>query len=441
MTQGSPPPGRRGPGTVDAARVEDTIGDRPRLVPLFDDEHHAFRSTIRVASKAFAGDVADWERAGHLPRAPFAALGAAGVFQERWAAGPAGGLRHGVVLAEEAARISAGFGLAMTVHAEVFCGLLLRLARSEGQRAVLADALEGRAVGCFAVTEPRGGSDVQGAVTTLRRVDGGWRLEGEKRFISNAGSATHAVVLVGAPTEQPQGRRRTSLALVPLDAPGVHVTGFYPKAGTPECDAAHIEFDAVLGEDALLGPEGLGAVYAMRALVLERIAVSAQLLVAARTSLRLAAAYMRRRHQFGQRLLDHQALRHRFADATAKTWSAEAMLAGVVAAMAAGRNVTPEAAATKLLCAEAAQLATDESLQFVGGRGYTANYPFERMWRDVRLARIGAGTDEIMRELIAEAVDRSDPSYESLLDDYVEADVPTADPTSVGAHHPHNGGS
>lgn len=402
-----------------------TIGVRPRLADPFEAEHHAYRQDLRTCAKAWSPEVvAGWASEGHLPADVFAALGDAGAFTRRWERGALEGLLYAVVLAEEAARVSSGLGLAVTVHTEVFCGLIQRLGRTDRQSELLAAALAGRVIGCFAVTEPRGGSDILGVTTTLTPGDGGWHVRGEKRFISNAGTATHAVVLARRLDDNAGSRRQEQLVLIPLDANGVNVTGFYPKAGSATCDAAHIQIDTMVGDDALLGVAGLGGVHVMQALELERLAVSAQLLVAARQSLRLAAAYMRRREQFGQRLMDHQALRHRLADMTARTWMCESMLNNVVQGLRKGQRLGPETGALKLLCAETAQQATDEALQFFGGRGYTANYPLQGAWRDVRLARIGAGTDEIMRELVADAIDRADPEYEEVLDGLVADDLP-----------------
>lgn len=404
------------------ADPEMTVGGGRSLLAVPDERCELMRRTVRSALAGYAAATVDWERAGRLPRSVFRSLGESGVFRQRWADGRTGGLDLAVVLAEETATVSSGVGLAVTLHSEAFLGLLRWLGRGRHD-ALLDRGLDGEAVGCFAVTEPRGGSDIESTSCTVARTSRGWRLKGEKRFISNAAVATHALALACAP-DLPVGRN-LCLVVVPMDTSGVEVTGSYPKMGGRDCDTSHLVFDAELGDDAVLGSPGLGLIYIMKALQQERIAVSAQLVSSARASLRLAVAYMRRRTQFDRRLLDHQALRHRVADASSRLWAAESFLAAVVGAARAGRDVGHESAALKLFSAKVAGEVVDEALQFLGGRGYTSNYPVERVWRDVRLARIGAGTDEIMRELVANRADRPDRAAEVLLDRLEEADLPT----------------
>jgi alkylation response protein AidB-like acyl-CoA dehydrogenase len=328
-----------------------------------------------------------------------------------------------VVLAEETAAVSSGLGLAVTLHSEAFIALVQWLGR-HAHEDLLHAALDGHAIGCFAVTEPTGGSDIESVSSTVERApSSGWHLTGRKRFISNAATATHAVVLARGSELQPG--RDLCLVVVPMADPGVEVTGSYPTLGAQDCDTSEVLFDVDLADNAVLGTPGLGRIYVMKALEQERIAVSAQLVAATRASLRLAVAYMRRRTQFERRLIDHQALRHRVADATSRLWAAESFLAAVVQAAVDGRDVGHQSAALKLFCAKVAGEVVDEAMQFIGGRGYTSNYPFERVWRDVRLARIGAGTDEIMRELVANSADRPDRSADLLLDRLDEADGPS----------------
>jgi alkylation response protein AidB-like acyl-CoA dehydrogenase len=164
-----------------------------------------------------------------------------------------------------------------------------------------------------------------------------------------------------------------------------------------------------------------------RALELERVAVSAQLLYAARHAQAIAVAWARHRRQFGTRLLDHQALAHRLADCESELVAAESLLNSVLLLAADNRPISVHAAALKLRAAHLAAAVVDNALQTLGGRGYTQNYPLERILRDVRLARIGAGTDEVLRELIAARLDRPDPQYERLIEELQAADLPLPD--------------
>lgn len=340
----------------------------------------------------------------------------------RWEGGRVGGLRLGLALAEETAAITAGLGLACTLHCEVFLGVLDVLGSTPWHNTVREDALAGRVVGCFSVTETRGGSDIPGTSTIVERTADGWRLLGEKRYTSNIGVATHCVALARLADEPGQA---LTVVLVPLDAPGVDIVGFYPKVGTSACDLGHVVFDVELPPDAVLGRPGLGLAHVTRVLQMERLAVSAQLLVAARYCTRLAASFMRSREVAGgQKLIDMQAPRHKLAEVTADLWAAEAFAETIVAAMEAGRDVGHQTAALKLTCGQLATVCTDTALQLMGGRGYTSNYPIERIWRDVRLARIGAGTDEVIREIVAGALDRSDAEMDQVLAGLDASDLP-----------------
>jgi len=316
--------------------------------------------------------------------------------------------------------VSAGLGLAVTLHSEVFLGVLSRAARDDEQRALMQAGLRGEAIGCFAVTEATGGSDLAAVNTTARRTKAGWHIHGEKRYVSNGGRATHALVL--AQMDGYVNRNALTLFIVPLRDPGVTIPGFFPKLGTNSCDAAHIVFDGEFSESTQLGPPGGGMLLLMEALQYERMAVSAQLVAVAQASLRLAAAWARKRQQFGTRLLALQAIRHRLADVWAETLAVEALLALTVRSAIEGTDVGRATAALKLRCAAVAQKAVDEAMQILGGRGYTANFPLEGWYRDVRLARIGAGTDEVMRELIAADLDSSDMHYDKWLGILIQED-------------------
>ena len=387
-------------------------------------EVSAVRAAVRAAlSGVDDAEVDRWERDGHLPRAVLAGLGEADVFRRRWAAGAEEGLPLLAAVSEETSAVCSGLALAVLGHCEIFTGALAWLADTPGQQALLADALGGRALGCFAATEEHGGSDLAGVRTVATpRPGGGWRLTGAKRYVSNLGGATHAVVLARV-----AGRPRSSdlaLLLLPLDAPGVEVTGFFPTVGLRSCDVGAMRIDTELQPDALLGAPGLGLAYASRLLQFERIAICVQLVAGAGRALRLAAAYARRRETGGVRLLDRQAVRHRLAGHQAELWAVEGALRAVLEDAAAGLAVSHRVAGLKLVATRMAEEVTDGCLQVFGARGYTTNFPLERWWRDTRLARIGGGADEVMSDAVASFLDRRAPVEDETLDRLEAADQP-----------------
>jgi alkylation response protein AidB-like acyl-CoA dehydrogenase len=403
--------------------------ERPLFSPLLSvvGELGTFAADLRRWGARHAAEVDGWERSGHLPREVLADLGRIGAFRARWANGQRGGLPHALVLAAETSLVSSGLSLAVTLHSEIFVGCLHRFGGSEAREGLLRAALEGEVVGCFAATEPGGGSAIAATSTTATPDGDGWILSGTKRYISNAGSASHAIVVARA-ADRPAGRD-LCLFVVPLSTVGTTVAGFFPKLGTDACDAAEVVFEDVrLDSDALLCRPGVGMIGLARILWFERISVAAQLITAGHVAVRMATAHLRRRHQAGSPLVTMQALRHRLADVTAELWACEALLDNVTRAVMAGEAAGALTAALKLRCAAMAATAVDECLQMLGGRGYTRNYPAERSLRDVRLARIGAGTDEVMRETIAHALDRPDPAVEAWLRMLDALDVAQPDP-------------
>lgn len=388
------------------------------------EDDRAVRAAVRQALSGVDGATVDgWERAGHLPPDVLPRLAAAGVFRRRWAIGADAGLPALVAVSEETSAVCSGLALAVLGHSEVFLGALDWLGETERHHELREDALAGRAVGCFAATEEHGGSALSGVRTEAARLpDGRWRLTGRKKYVSNLGGATHAVALARV-----AGRPASSdlaLFVLPLAAPGATVAGFFPTVGLRSCDVGELHLDAVLPADALLGSPGLGLAYASRLLQFERIAICVQLVAGARRALRLAAAYARRRQSGGGRLIDRQAVRHRLAGFQADVWAAEGALRAVLDEARAGGPVAHRVAALKLTATAVAERVTDGCMQVFGARGYTANFPLERWWRDVRLARIGGGADEVMSDAVASYLDRPAPAEEGLLDLLEAADRP-----------------
>lgn len=376
-----------------------------------------YRDLVRATISPLRTEFDEWEREGHIPRQFFQQLGESGVFRERWRCGAAGGHHLARVLIEELTPLNGGVALATSIHSEVFIHALAHFG-SPGQKQLLEDALSGQAIGCFAATEATAGSDLTSIQATARAEGDGWRLRAEKRYTTNAGRATHVIVLATITGD----RDRPALFCLPLDLPGVMVRGYYETLGVRSADTCVLSIDALAGPDDLLGKPGHGLGIAFRLLDYERLAASAGLLAGAEVALRLARTWGRRRVQFASRLLDHQALRHRLADRWADLYAARSALDATCARLAMGQMPHVEIAATKLLAARAASLAIDETLQVFGARGYTSAFPIERMYRDVRLTRIGGGSDEVMRNIVAAFLDTEDAEAKGWVGAWEQAD-------------------
>ncbi|MFC6082769.1 acyl-CoA dehydrogenase family protein [Sphaerisporangium aureirubrum] len=391
------------------------------------DEVAGFREQVRGMLSAFdEKDFESWEQDRHIPKEVIASLGEAGLFRRRWERGAERGVPRLVAMCQEICDVSSGLALVAMGQSEVFIGALQWLGKGERQKALLEDALDGRTVGCFGATEPRGGSSLAGMRTTAVAVEGGWRLTGCKRYISNVGRADQILVL--AKMENPAHVGDLSLFLLPLDHPGVTIDGFFDTMGLHGCDVGQVTFDAELPADALLGNHGVGLLYATHLLQFERLAICAQLIASAATALRLAVAYARRRSIGNDRIMDKQAIRHRLAACQAELWNLEARLAQLVdIAQRDGRMPSHGIAALKLTAGESACRIIDTAMQVFGARGYSKNFPLERFWRDARLSRLGGGTDEVLADMVASGIDRQDPPFEDLISRLSMSDLPRMD--------------
>ncbi|HYZ79859.1 MAG TPA: acyl-CoA dehydrogenase family protein [Solirubrobacteraceae bacterium] len=264
----------------------------------------------------------------------------------------------------------------------------------------------GTAVAAFALTEPDAGSDP--AALSLHATpdgQGGYRLSGEKLWISNAPEAD--IYTVFARSEAATGARGLTAFAVPGDSEGLSGEG-------KDMLAAHaigaLTFDDVaVTADQVLGEPGAGFRVAMRTLDLFRPSVGAFAIGMARTALELATSYARERETFGKPLSEHQAVAHRLAELRAQTEAARLMVHQAALAHDAQVSDPGVAAMAKLLATEVAQAAVDAAVQFHGAVALEQGHPLEHLYRDVRAPRIYEGASEIQREIIARAMFRQAP--------------------------------
>ncbi len=262
----------------------------------------------------------------------------------------------------------------------------------------------GTAVAAFALTEPQAGSDP--AALSLRAEpdgEGGYRLTGEKLWISNAPDADIYTVFART-SDMTQGARGLTAFAIPGDAPGL--SGESKTMLTPHAIGS-LTFDRVpAGPDQVLGEPGAGFRVAMGALDLFRPSVGAFAIGMARAALELAADYALERQTFGKPLSEHQAVAHRLAELEARTQAARLLVHQAANAHDQGRHDPALAAMSKLLATEVAQQAVDAAIQFHGAVALEQGHPLEHLYRDVRATRIYEGASEIQREIIARAIFR-----------------------------------
>jgi alkylation response protein AidB-like acyl-CoA dehydrogenase len=373
---------------------------------LFSVEHDLLRASIREWARATVAPFIDeWEEAGEFPRKIFEELGDLGYLGAQYPeeyGGQGGDFAANLVLCEELSRVGAeSVSTSVAVHTAMATPPILKFGTQAQRKRYLPDLLAGRKIGALGISEPGAGSDVSSLLTRGRRYGDGWIIDGGKTFVTNGIRAD--VLLVIARTDA-GAHAKSAFSLFVIDT---HVEGFsrgrrLEKIGRHASDTAELRFDALrLPSDALLGEEGRGFQQIMWELEAERIVSAATSVALGFHALDLAIAHIESRQQFGKRIADFQAVRHNLADRTARLTAARELVHTTALRFQAGEERIPEVAMAKLVAAEALGDMADYALQLHGGYGYMAEYPIGRVWKDARVKRITAGTDEIQRELIA----------------------------------------
>ncbi|OUM86830.1 MAG: acyl-CoA dehydrogenase [Bacillus thermozeamaize] len=376
--------------------------------PYFTEEHDAFREEIR---HFFATEVApyapQWEEQGYFPLSILRRMGELGYLGLSYpveVGGRGGDYFMSVVMAEEKARCGAGgFGMAIAVQTDMATPPIYQFGTPEQIERFLKPAIRGEKLACLGITEPNHGSDVQSIETRAYRDGDEWVINGSKLYITN-GPRADFITLVARTSDAP-GYKGISLFLVELDRPGVSVAKVLDKVGMRSSDTAELVFDNVrVPHENLLGEEGKGFYQIMWELQGERVISAAGSVGSAQYAFELACSYAQGRAVAGKPLIRNQVIRHMLAEMATEIEAVRQMVYAT-AYRFARKEATPwEISMAKLAASQLAHKVIDQTLQIHGGNGYTMDYPVERMWRDSRLPRIGAGTDEIMKEIIAKGL-------------------------------------
>ncbi|OGN84216.1 MAG: acyl-CoA dehydrogenase [Chloroflexi bacterium GWC2_73_18] len=302
---------------------------------------------------------------------------------------------------EELSRVCATSGLILAVQA--LGSLPLQLAGSEEQKARwLPDLAAGRRLVAFAMTEPEAGSDPAAMRTRAHREGGGYRLEGTKRFISQGGVADlYAVFAVTDPAAR-RGRG-ISCFMVDADSAGLAVARLEHKMGIRGSPTAELVFDGVpVPADRRVGAEGEGFRIGLRTLDRSRPGIAAQAVGIAQGATDVAIRYAAERVQFGRPIGEHQMVAAMLADMATRTEAARQLLyRACVEIEVGGAAAVRWAAMCKLFAGDTAMAVTTDAVQVLGGYGYVADYPVERMMRDAKVTQLYEGTQQIQRLVIA----------------------------------------
>jgi alkylation response protein AidB-like acyl-CoA dehydrogenase len=372
-----------------------------------DDPHRLLRETVRrFARERLWPHAARWDREKHFPREELreaAAMGLLGVaIAEEW--GGAGMDYSALAIACE--EISAGDGATGTIVSvnNLVAGIIAGFGNAEQKQSWLAPVARGEKLGAFALTEPHAGSDASAITTRAIRDGNDYVLDGVKQFITSGRTADIAVVF--AVTDKAAGKKGISAFLVPTDTPGWVVARIEEKTGQRASDTAQIVLEGCrVPARNLLAEEGLGYRIALANLESGRINIAAQATGIARAALGAAIDYAKERKSFGQALIEHQAVNFRLADMATQVEAARQMYLHAARLRDAGAPCLREASMAKLFASEMAEKVCSDAIQVHGGYGYVADFPVERLWRDVRVCKIYEGASDIQRLLIGRSLE------------------------------------
>jgi alkylation response protein AidB-like acyl-CoA dehydrogenase len=410
-----------GPGEILDARP--TTGSRTRCAPRspvrprailgrvdldLPGEHALLRRTVRDYMEGEVAPLVDaHERERRFPAEVVRQIGEMGWLgipvPEAWGGTGMGALAYAIAV-EEIGRVWGSLGLIVAAHTSLGCGPILLAGTDEQKRQFLVPMASGHVLGGYGLTEPGAGSDAGGIRTTARREGDGWVIDGQKRFITNAGQAGTYVVAARTGTAT-NGAAEISAFIVPADTPGFSVGRLEEKLGLHASATGELRFDAArVPADNLLGQLGGGFRTFLTILDGGRIAIGALALGLAQAALDAAVPYVQTRQQFGRPIGTFEAVAFRIADMATEIEAARALVYRAAWLRDQGRDYGLAAAQGKLFASEVAARATNAALLVHGGYGYVEDYPVGRFMRDAKLTEIGEGTSDIQRLVIARRI-------------------------------------
>ena len=366
------------------------------------------QTMVRDMARRFAEErlrpfSAEWDAGKHFPRDRISEMGELGLMGMLVPEEFDGAMVDHVAYTLAVEEIAAGNGAistVMSVHNSVGCGPILGFGTLKQKERFLKPLARGDWLAAFCLTEPQAGSDASAIKMRAVRKGDRYILNGAKQFITSGKNADIAIVF--AVTDPSAGKRGISAFIVPTGTPGYRAAHIEHKLGQHLSDTAQIVFEDVeLGLDLLLGQEGEGYRIALSNLERGRIGIAAQSVGMARAALEAALAFSRERESFGVKLMEHQVVAARLANMATQIEAARQLVLHAAALSDAGTLALKEACMAKLFASEMAERVVSDAMQIHGGYGYVADFPVERIYRDVRVCQIYEGTSDIQRIVIA----------------------------------------
>ena len=374
---------------------------------IYDEDHEAFRASVKeFVDRNLTPRAEEMIREHTIPRDLWLEAGKQGFFgltiPEEFGGAGIDDYRFNAVLAEELSKFTAAVASCFGIHSDITAPYIVALGTEEQKQRWLPGVAAGEKILSIGMTEPNGGSDLAALKTTAVKADNGsgdWILNGSKTFITNGHQCDLAVV--AARTDPTKGAKGISLFVLEKEDEGFTKGKPLDKVGQPESDTSELFFDNVrVPADRLLGPEGMGFISMMQKLPQERLGNAIANIANARQILEETIAYTKERKAFGQPIGTFQHNKFKMAEMVTKVEVTEAYVDDCVAAHAEGKLTAVDAAKAKWWAAEVQCAVLDECVQLHGGYGFMNEYRVARAWKDARVHKIWAGTNEIMKELI-----------------------------------------
>ena len=373
----------------------------------FQEEHEMFRSGLRAfLDKEVMPHIDNWEEEGRIPKAlwkKFGDMGYMGLNMSEDYGGMDADFWYSVVFVEEIWKCySGGFSITPTVIQYMASTYIEKYGSDRLKEKYLRGTIAGELVCSIAISEPGAGSDVANIRTRAIRDGDHYVVDGSKTFITNGVYGDYLVTVVK--TDPERGVNGVSLLVIDRQAEGVTARKL-KKLGWHASDTAELNFDGVrVPVENLIGQEGQGFFYLMGGLQLERLVGAVGAVAGCEMALDYAMQYMSEREAFGRPINKFQVLRHRVAQLASEVEAMKYFVYHCARLHADGQYAVKECSMAKLLSTELSDKVVTQCLQFFGGYGFMEEYKIARMFRDSRVGTIGAGTSEIMREIIAKMV-------------------------------------
>jgi butyryl-CoA dehydrogenase len=374
---------------------------------LLSDDHRAVQEAVRAfVQDRVAPNAGRWDKEARFPKDELQGLADLGCYGVAVPPEYDGAGLDYLALAVILEEIAAGDGATSTIVSVnncPVCSILMTWASEAQKERWLKPLARGEMLGAFCLTEPHVGSEASGLKTTALRDGADYVLNGVKQFITSGKNGDVAIVM--AVTDKAAGKKGISAFIVPTSTPGYIVARLEDKLGQHASDTAQIVFENCrVPAENLLGEEGQGLKIALSGLEGGRIGIGAQSVGMARAAFDAALAYSKERVAFGKPIFEHQALQFRLATMATQIEAARQLVHHAASLKDAGQPCLKEAAMGKLFASEMAERVCSEAIQVFGGYGYVADFPVERIYRDVRVCQIYEGTSDVQKMLIARAL-------------------------------------